>query len=616
MERRIFILLVACIVALGTGLSFLPTRISREINNRRVEVVVDWDDIEWLSRTQGVDSLALLSKLQEMGFSAIGVNEYSLRRLKDAGRAVPVAYAGRTFLRYFGVADPKLRETIVRQLRILGKTVEEPQEGIVGTNVLFEEEDKMGLGWDRELVQFLADAGFRVILRPLNRYDLPPETLEALLKDPVFEKAEGIIFQGDSVLGYNEPASLRRMASFLRERQIFWGYLEFVGQKGETTLSALSPEWTVRVHSIAQDELKNYTPFTARERLLRAVKERSVSVLYLRAFTDSPSAKSLERNLSYFQGVLEALEESGFTLGRVPVPHRPFAMPSWVLALFALAVALFTMLLFESFFTFELWPFATSLAVLFLSIFLSPLWGMKILGLWTGIVVPTLAAILCVEGFKKEHVFQGLGMAFLVLFAGAMVVSIGLYHWLFVLRIHQYFGVKVSLALPPLLLLLYLFKSRSLGVSIGQFFLDHLKRFELLILGIVGIGAVLYLTRSGNFPLFPAGTLESTMRGVLERMLFVRPRTKEFLIGYPALWLLAVFPLSTFRPAYRVLLWLAVAVGFTTFLNSFSHLHTPFLFVLLRFGNALALSIAVFFLYWVVLKVGLWIYHRIARWGE
>jgi len=313
MERRIFILLVACIVALGTGLSFLPTRISREINNRRVEVVVDWDDIEWLSRTQGVDSLALLSKLQEMGFSAIGVNEYSLRRLKDAGRAVPVAYAGRTFLRYFGVADPKLRETIVRQLRILGKTVEEPQEGIVGTNVLFEEEDKMGLGWDRELVQFLADAGFRVILRPLNRYDLPPETLEALLKDPVFEKAEGIIFQGDSVLGYNEPASLRRMASFLRERQIFWGYLEFVGQKGETTLSALSPEWTVRVHSIAQDELKNYTPFTARERLLRAVKERSVSVLYLRAFTDSPSAKSLERNLSYFQGVLEALEESGFT---------------------------------------------------------------------------------------------------------------------------------------------------------------------------------------------------------------------------------------------------------------------------------------------------------------
>jgi hypothetical protein len=126
MERKIFILVVACIVALGTGLSFLPTRISREVANRRVEVVVDWDDIDWLSKIQGVDSLALLSKLREMGFHAIGVNEYSLRRLKDTGRVVPVAYAGKTFLRYFAIADPKLRETIVRQLRILGKTVEEP----------------------------------------------------------------------------------------------------------------------------------------------------------------------------------------------------------------------------------------------------------------------------------------------------------------------------------------------------------------------------------------------------------------------------------------------------------------------------------------------------------
>ncbi|MGB9553675.1 MAG: DUF5693 family protein, partial [bacterium] len=318
----------------------------------------------------------------------------------------------------------------------------------------------------------------------------------------------------------------------------------------------------------------------------------------------------------YFAGILEDLQASGFTLGKVVVPNRPFVVPRWVLVLLAFSLALMTLLLWEYFFGFHLAPFGASFVILLLLILGSPLWGMKVLGLWAGMVVPTLAVVLCIDHFKREQIVSGLGMAFLTLFAGAMMVSIGLYHWLFVLRIHQYFGVKVSLALPPVLVVLYLFKSRSLGGSIGQFFLDPLKRFELLILGIAGVGAVLYLTRSGNFPLLPAGTLESTMRRVLERMLFMRPRTKEFLVGYPALWLLCVFPLSFFRPAYQVMLWLAVAVGFTTFLNSFSHIHTPFLFVLLRFGNALALSIAVFFVYWVVIRVGLWLYHWVSRWGE
>ena len=616
MERRVFFLLLACIIALGTGLSLVPSRVSREFASRRVEVVVDWDDIEWLGKTQGIDPLALITKLREMGVETVGVNEYSLRRLKDTGRVIPVAYSGGTLYRYFQVPDPRLRETIIRQLNILGKKAEEPQEGIVGMNVVFEEEDKMGLGWNRELVQFLSDAGFRVVLRPINRYDLSPETMETLLEDPVWERAEGVIFQGDSVLGYGEPASLKRMASFLRERKLFFGYLEFVGQKGETTLSSLIPDLTVRVHSIAPDELKNYTPVAAKERFLRAVKERSVALIYLRAFTEPPSAKSVEKNLTYFQNILQTLRENGFVLGKAVVPQRPFAVPRFMLALFAVSMALMTLLLWEFFFDFHLVPFLGSLVVLLLGIFLNPIGGMKILGLWAGVVVPTLAVILCVENFRKEKILQGLGLSFLTLFAGAMVVSMGLYHWLFVLRIHQYFGVKVSLALPPLFVLLYLFKARLLGVSVGQFFLDYLKRFELLILGIVAVGTVLYLTRSGNFPLLPAGGLESLMRGGLERMLFMRPRTKEFLIGYPALWLLSVFPLSAFRPAYQILLWLAVTVGFTTFLNSFSHLHTPFLFVLLRFGNAMALSIAVFFVYWVAIKVGLAIYHFFARWGE
>lgn len=616
MSRRIFLLCVTCILALGTGLSLLPARVAQETSSRQIEVVVDWNDLEWLGKTQGVDPFSLLTQFQARGLTVIGVNEYSLRRLKDQGRVVPVAYPGNSFLRYFRVTDPNLRITLVERLRTLGKKVEEPEEGIVGMNVFFEEEERMGLGWDRKLIQLLTDAGFRVVLRPINRYDLSPDVLRELLKDPVWEKAEGVIFQGDSVLGYGDPTSLRAMASFLREQNLFFGYLEFVSQKGETTLSSLIPEWTVRVHSIAPDELKNYTPATAQERLVRAVKERSVQILYVRFFTEPPSVRNIEQNLSYFTSIIETLQESGFTLGQLKLPHRPFGVPRWILSFFAVAVSLFTMLLWESFFDFKILPFLMTLSILLILIFLDLIVGMKIMGLWAGVVVPTLAVILCIDGFQKEEIWQSLGLAFLVLFAGAMVVALGMYHWLFVLRIHQYLGVKVSLVLPPLLVVLYLFRSRSLGESIGSFLLGPLRRFELLLVLFLGVGAVFYLTRSGNFPLLPAGNLESMMRRILERVLFMRPRTKEFLIGYPALWILSVFPMATIRPAYRVLLWLGVAVGFTTFLNSFSHLHTPFLFVLLRFGNALILSLIAFFFYWLIIWLGISVYRFLAHWGE
>ena len=91
----------------------------------------------------------------------------------------------------------------------------------------------------------------------------------------------------------------------------------------------------------------------------------------------------------------------------------------------------------------------------------------------------------------------------------------------------------------------------------------------------------------------------------------MRPRTKEFLIGYPALWLLFYWDKDKVRPAYSLILWLGVSVGFATFFNSFCHIHTPFLYILLRFLNALVLSLPVAVIYIVVIKLALFLWQRI-----
>jgi len=612
--RRLLVLL--SIVVLVAALPFAFERIARERENRNVLLVVDWDDVEWFARTKGVDPFVLARELRQQGFAAFGVSEWSLKTLKARGLLVPAPAPpdAPPYLQYFTVASEAVRKTLMERLNTLGKRVEVFGE-VLGVSLLPEEEEKVGLGWDRDLIQRLREEGYTLVLRPYNYLDISPEVLSHLLGDDVWknEGVVGIIASGDSIPGYGNPQSLRRFADFLISRGLFFGYVEFVSQKGEDTLARLLPQWTLRVHSIPPDELKNYTPGTARERFLRALKERSVRVLYLRLFTE-PSFTGWERNLAYLQALREDIQAQRLTFGLPLLPHRAFAPSRAFLVLSAFVISFFALFLFEAlFFRLPLWLGFLGGALLSSTVFASPLWGMKIIGLCAGVTAPTLSVMLLAEEFSQGRKFRGILEAFLVAFAGSLVIAQGLYHWLFVQRIEQYFGVKVMLTLPVVLVFLYLFRRRLLGGSLEEVLLGNLRRFELFIAVVLGAAFVLYLTRSGNFPLLGAGEFEIRMRAFLERVLFARPRTKEFLIGYPALWLLAC--LRNLRPVYRMVLWLSATIGFVTLVNSFCHLHTPLFFILLRFVNALALSVPVFGVYYLAVLFALWLWRTVGRWG-
>ncbi|HQE25362.1 MAG TPA: DUF5693 family protein [Candidatus Atribacteria bacterium] len=617
MRRNIF-LLIGFLIVFFFSLPIIRERWERESQSRIVELVVDWNDIEWIGKTEGVDPLLIAEELKKEGFETLGVSELTWRQLVSQGRAVPVVPSpfSSPLLRYFQISDPLLRETVKNHLLLLGKEVEEKGE-ILGVNILYEEEDKIGVGWDYRVLQALQEQGFRILLRPYNRYNIPPSVLENLLQEKAWEVAKGVIFSGDSVLGAPRGDSLRLLSSFLQEKGLFWGYLEFVGQKGETTLASFASPFTLRAHSIPPEELKGYTPQEARDRFLRAVKERSVPILYLRLFTDPPAYGSWEKNFSYLLSIKRALIDNEYIVGEVSVPSPSFSPPLYSLLFFALALSFFVFCLWSSFFRPSLWIIPLCFIPLGGLIFYNTLWGMRVLGFLAGLVYPTLAAIIMIDAFSTgKGKFKSLGWAFMTLFSGALTVSAGLYHWLFLLRIYQYWGVKASLLVPPLLVLLYLFRKSYWGLSIRQVLLEDLKRFELLVVAFLGVAALLYLTRSGNFPILPAGGLETKIRIALEHLLFMRPRTKEFLIGYPALWLLFYWDKDKIRPAYSLILWLGVAVGFTTFFNSFCHIHTPFLYILLRFLNALVLSIPVAIVYIIVIKLALFLWQRVGKWGE
>lgn len=89
----------------------------------------------------------------------------------------------------------------------------------------------------------------------------------------------------------------------------------------------------------------------------------------------------------------------------------------------------------------------------------------------------------------------------------------------------------------------------------------------------------MYISRSGNSG--SAGELELQIRALMERILYVRPRTKEFILGYPALFIAYYLYYKT-KNKYSKYILILGAMGTMSTVNTFTHLHTPFLYSLLR----------------------------------
>ena len=108
----------------------------------------------------------------------------------------------------------------------------------------------------------------------------------------------------------------------------------------------------------------------------------------------------------------------------------------------------------------------------------------------------------------------------------------------------------------------------------------------MLILAAVG---TVYILRTGDGMLsVPVG--EQRVRNWLERVLLFRPRTKEFLIAYPAI--AAAYCCAAHRS--RLTAWLFGvfgAIGFASVANTFCHIRAHFLVSLLRTGIGLVLGL-------------------------
>jgi len=488
---------------------------------------------------------------------------------------------------------------------------------VKGKNVVFfpywqEDYFSLDLGFDRDLIKEIKDSGLNVVYRfdNLTNNDLNFHLLSTLSTDAT------IVFAGQEILGYSDE--IEKTAQIMQENNNTFGFIEaIIGvQKGEDKLAKKLNYEIVRVHSITQEEMNIYAQSKIVDRYMRAVKERNIRFFYMRPIIkenkDFAEVKSL--NTEYIDRLKERLVSAGYNISKAE-PYQPFSNSSIYLIFTALGILAGGVLLLIEIFKIKEELLQYILIVLgiigiFLTYFFLDLYFFRTgLALGSSIIFPSLAVIAqLLRKSKVKNIFNYIKAALITL-SGAVFIVSALADISYLTKINQFRGVKLAFIMPLLIITFYYFmeyivreKDTTIKDKLFELLDVNLKLKHLIILGFIGLAGIYYILRTGNFPILDIPAIEERFRVILEDLLYVRPRFKEFLIGHPA-FIIALYYFTQLKKNYGLyFLGLLAVIGQLNILNSFAHIHTPVLISLLRTIHGLWLGLVLGLIAVVVIK--------------
>ena len=644
--RRILFILLA--VGLAAAAYVAARRVHHEAQARYVEIVMDDADFSSLARSYGYDQSAFLRALKRAGLTSLAVAEELGSGVSSSGSGA--VYAGTTLLaqsRLGPLGDPVLARlarsgglrpdevyliaydapTAARYRTQLGlkfapRTVRVLRATLPAIFAVRTQSDyfaAVGLGLSAERVDLAQRLGLDLVPRLQNDERFDAAQIDALVGTATHgARARTLIFFGlrNQVLGY--PASLDAAALMFRRTKLNFGDIETYDPKqiqaGTDDLARKIPGRIVRVQAISKIEQDKLAPRDIIERYLLGVRERNIRVIYLRPFAHQwdtgKGPLSIEAtNVELVHRIADGVRRDGYRLGGAS-PIYPFVVQPWLVVLVSLAVPAMLLLLLD---TLGIGDPRWALAAVAIAIALvvagylvhHDFLARQVLALVAGILFPVAGVATIAPLFARprarslrETVGRGLialGEATGVALAGALVVIGLLSTPLTMVEVDRFAGVKLLLLVPPLAALaLYLLTPLwSARVEDPVAAARAPVRIDALALGLIIIGGAYVLqARSGNQSDIAPSSFELALRAHLTSILSVRPRFKEFLIGFPALMLVPALRASDLR-AVGWLLVLAIGMGLGDVVDTFSHLHTPLAISVLRIVNGAVLGAVV-----------------------
>jgi hypothetical protein len=644
------------IVALLASLVVAFFRVRTESHANRVEIAMDFTDFDAMARSYDYNPAAFLIALRRAGLTSLALTEelganvgYDGKAFATTGaalvnqaRVTPIAdpllarlVSSHRIVNgavYLLVSDPSTYHRYLTQLRLhfMARSVRvlrPTRPWLVEVRTQVDYFNAIALGIPTGQIELARRLGLLVVPRFQNderfgAYQINAAFNDVLRYDP---KVSTAIFFGltNQVLGY--PDHLQDTADAFKRHVFSFGSIETYDpsqvQKGNDTLAKLIPGRTVRVQAIAKTELDKLKLDEVIARYVLGVRERNVRVVYLRPWGHQDGNLSIEAtNVEMVKSIASELRAAGFRVGRAtPIPQY-HGNNRLLVGLAALAVPSIFVLLLGVFGWYRPWLSATAYALTLVVYGAGILlhhdaFARSAIALAGALLFATAALLVLIPAWNehprsalREQLANSAGWTLAatgVALIGALVVVGIMSSPLTMEEIERFRGVRLVLALPPLIaLMLYLFDRRfgSGATRPRDVFLSPVLAYQLLAgIVVVGLGALM-LVRSGNDSDVSPSAFELSLRHALTHVLSVRPRFKEFLVGFPAMMLLPAL-LPAHRRAVGWIIALAIGVGIGDVIDTFSHLHTSLEVSLLRIVNGLVIGA-------IVGAVAIWIYRR------
>ncbi len=368
--------------------------------------------------------------------------------------------------------------------------------------------------------------------------------------------------------------------------------------------------------------------------LFRAVVERNIKVIYYKPMKETDDSflyiTDVNEYRDSFAHLEKRLERHGITIGEAS-PSEAYKVSLWAKMLAAIAAGCAALMCLKAIFQIKQKWLYILLGVGVVGVvgayFVAPNAAELLTSFAVATTFPCIAVIWMLhEGLKLKTdlskdtgagklILRGSGVLLIgvvICLAGAIMTAAPISSINYMLELDIFRGVKLAQLLPIaffmiafMIMAMYLWgkkQKQTLEVRDVKWVLNFDIKVWMILLGAIVLAAgYIYLARTGHETNVEATSLELLLRNYLEELLYARPRTKEFLVAFPAV-VLFIYSLVRNMKVLSFLFGLAGVIGFTSIVNTFMHIRTPLELGFARTGFSVLFGIILGIVYTLILE--------------
>lgn len=613
-----YALIAACLAAI-LSLWSIHKRNEIESENRTVSLAAEYESVESLAAAQAMTIQQALAQLHVQGLTSIVLSEETVGELIADGKATLISspVSGATGL-VLKVSDPMALVRVQEGLRIRFGSMAgslPAGDGILRLpSVSAQLIRTTSIGLNPEQARVATAAGMKIIGRFSNPGGITDSGVDQTLQWGHDLGMSVYLPQGDEVLGRRK--AIDETLAELDRLHVYYASAEFAKIAGDDDMVEKAPGNVIRLHAAQTAELDKLSDIDAVERYTRAARERNMRILLVRPLSFGAETAPISEFGDFLKKIADGLMAKGAIMG-FPHPYTDPGIRKLFFVLLGLATAPVVWFAAAAFVESRVLRIAGAALLFLLACGCLVKHGQQLMALLGSMAFPILAFVV-LEDLAKKRADKPPTLGFVVgafwlvsalSLTGGLVVAGMLNGLPYYVKALEFPLIRVSVFAPILLVGLYYF----VRLTDWKVAMRSPMTWGASLTGlVVGAALAFMLARTGNDSgVGPSGG-EMIFRNLLDRFLYVRPRTKEFLIGNPFL-IVGIGMLAnalksdtyTKRPAFAgwtVLILMIGAIGQTSIVNTLCHLHIPVLLSLARDVEGLALGCIIGVVVWIAIQ--------------